>query len=142
LNPEEFTEFNGIKMDATDIQYEDNEFDVVICNHILEHIIDDVKAMKEIYRVLKPGGFAILQTPIAMDLEKSHEDYSITTPKERKLIYGQFDHVRLYGFDYFERLASIGFRVERDHPKENHWADNLEKHRLRDSEEVIVCHKD
>ena len=89
-----------------------------ICNHVLEHIIEDKKAMCEILRVLKIGGKAILQVPISLSLEKSHEDYSITNEKEREQIYGQFDHVRLYGQDYKEKLELAGFKVAKIAPEE------------------------
>ena len=82
-----------IKMDITDIKFQDNIFDVVLCNHVLEHIVDDEKAMKELYRVLKPDGFAILQVPIDTTTEITLEDFSITSPEERLHHYGQEDHV-------------------------------------------------
>ena len=87
-------------------------FDVILCNHLLEHIPDDMKAMKELYRVLKPGGWSILQSPIL--LEKTFEDFTVTEPKEREKIFGQADHVRKYGLDYTDRLAEAGFIVNVD----------------------------
>ena len=73
---------------------------------MLEHIIDDIKAMREIYRVLKPGGKAVLQVPINFKNKKSYEDYNITSPRERNQHFGQYDHVRVYGMDFFDRLSS------------------------------------
>ena len=99
-------------MDITSIHYEANSFDMVICNHVLEHIIDDKKAIAEIFRVLKPGGNAILQVPLALAMDRTIEDYSIVDHREREKLYGQFDHVRLYGKDYKDRLESAGFMVE------------------------------
>lgn len=100
-----------IKINITQIPYPDGTFNAVICNHVLEHIIDDRKAMRELYRVLKPGGWAILQVPLSLSLEKTYEDYSISTPYEREQAFGQYDHVRIYAKDYYERLEEAGFHV-------------------------------
>ena len=98
-------------IDVTNIQFHDNYFDFIICNHLLEHIQDDRKAMCELFRVLKPEGFAILQVPISKKAKETFEDFSITSPGERKIYFGQKDHVRIYGKDYKERLESVGFKV-------------------------------
>jgi predicted SAM-dependent methyltransferase len=100
-----------LKVDITNIQFPDNSFNVIICNHVLEHVTDDRKAMREIYRVLKPGGWAILQVPISLVLEKTYEDFSITTRDGREQAFGQSDHVRLYARDYKDRLEQAGFKV-------------------------------
>lgn len=89
----------------------DNNFDVIICNHVLEHVDNDITAMKELYRVLKPGGFAILQVPIALKLKETIDDSTVKNPEERFVTYGQSDHVRLYGVDYPKRLERAGFLV-------------------------------
>jgi SAM-dependent methyltransferase len=99
-----------VKMDITDIQYPDESFDVIICNHVLEHVNDDLKAMSEFHRVLKPSGWAILLVPISS--EKTFEDPSVTDPRERLRLFGQEDHVRRYGPDYVDRLRSVGFQVQ------------------------------
>jgi SAM-dependent methyltransferase len=96
-------------MDILHIAFPDNHFDYVICNHVLEHIVDDKRAMSELCRVLKPGGTAILQVPISNVLKKTIEDFSVTDPKEKERLFGQFDHVRIYARDYKNRLASAGF---------------------------------
>ncbi len=103
-----------VKMDVHDIPFEDNTFDVVFCNHVLEHVEDDEKVLSEFYRVLKPGGWGIFQIPIEYDREKTIEDTSITDPKERIRLFGQDDHVRAYGVDYPEIIKSAGFTVEMD----------------------------
>ena len=103
-----------IKMDITNINLPDDQFDCVICNHVLEHIIDDGKAMRELLRVLKPGGFAILQSPIDDNRDKTFEDLSVVLPKERERAFGQWDHVRIYGRDYKDRLEKAGFTVKLD----------------------------
>ena len=100
-------------MNVLDIPYEDNHFDYVICNHILEHVEEDVRAMKEICRVLKKNGKAILQVPIAKNIHQTYEDFSITSTKEKEHLFGQFDHVRIYGQDYTERIESAGLKVSR-----------------------------
>ena len=100
-----------IKVDVTNIPFKENSFDVIICNHILEHVIDDALAMSELYRVLKKGGWAILQVPIDNNRETTYEDFTITTPKEREKAFGQYDHVRYYGRDYKNRLEKAGFKV-------------------------------
>lgn len=87
-------------------------FDAIIANHVLEHVADDGTAMAELFRVLRPGGWAIFQVPIGLALDKTFEDPSITLPAEREQVFGQFDHLRIYGQDYPERLRAAGFQVE------------------------------
>ena len=101
-----------VKMDITNIHLDNETFNVIICNHVLEHIPDDKKAISELYRVLKTGGFAILQVPISYSIGKTEEDLSITNDKDRIRLYGQEDHVRLYGIDYKDRLEEVGFKVK------------------------------
>ena len=99
-----------VKMDITDIQYPNETFDVIYCSHVLEHVPDDKRALREFYRVLKSNGWAILLVPITTD--RTLEDMSITDPSDRLRIFGQEDHVRRYGPDYMERLKEAGFKVE------------------------------
>jgi len=101
-----------IKADICNLPFEDNSYDVILCNHVLEHIPDDTKAMQELYRVLKPGGYGIFQIPQDLSRAVTYEDNSITDKAERAKIFGQYDHVRVYGRDYFNKLRSIGFKVE------------------------------
>lgn len=107
-----FSPIVDVKADILNLPFEDESFDVIFCNHVLEHIIDDKKAMSELYRVMKKGGWGILQVPMKNSLEKTYEDFTITDPKERQKHFGQYDHVRWYGMDYFERLKSVGFSVD------------------------------
>lgn len=100
-----------LKADICDLPFEESSFDFILCNHVLEHIPNDKKAMKELYRVLKPKGTAILQVPLDQSREKTFEDNSIKNPKERTRIFGQYDHVRIYGQDYYSRLESVGFKA-------------------------------
>lgn len=99
------------KADLTNLPFDENTFDAVLCYHVLEHIEDDRKAISEIYRVLKPGGWSILQTPFDKKLKTTIEDISVKSPEDRKKIYGQEDHVGIYGLDYINRLESTGFKV-------------------------------
>ena len=101
-----------VKADICDLPFKDNTYDVIFCNHVLEHIPDDTKAMQEMYRILKPGGWGIFQIPQELDRETTFEDNTITDRKERARIFGQYDHVRIYGRDYFNKLRSIGFTVQ------------------------------
>ena len=101
-----------VKADICNLPFEDDSYDVVLCNHVLEHIPDDTQAMRELYRVLKPGGWGIFQIPQDLERQVTFEDDSITNQKERTQIFGQYDHVRIYGRDYFDKLRSIGFTVE------------------------------
>ena len=107
-----FSPIVDVKADILDLPFEDESFDVIFCNHVLEHIEDDRKAMSELYRVMKKGGWGILQVPMKNSLEKTYEDFTITDPKERQKNFGQYDHVRWYGMDYFDRLKSVGFDAE------------------------------
>ena len=107
-----FSPIVDVKADIVDLPFEDNSFDIIICNHVLEHIVDDRKAMSELYRVMKSGGWGIVQVPMKNSLEKTYEDFTITDPKERQKHFGQYDHVRWYGMDYFDRLKSVGFETE------------------------------
>jgi len=107
-----FSPIVDVKADILDLPFEDNTYDVIICNHVLEHIVDDRKAMSELYRVMKPNGWGIVQVPMKNSLETTFEDFTITDPKERQKHFGQYDHVRWYGMDYFDRLKSVGFEAE------------------------------
>lgn len=130
-----------IKADICDLPFSDNSYDFIICNHVLEHIPDDRKAMQELYRVLAHGGTAILQVPYKAGLEKTFEDDSITDREERTRIFGQYDHVRVYGMDYFDTLRSVGFQVEAvDYTKNFNQAD-IERFALAKDELVPVCRK-
>ena len=101
-----------VKADICNLPFEDNSYDIILCNHVLEHIPDDTKAMQELYRVMKPGGIGVFQIPQDLERAMTFEDDSITDKKERAKIFGQYDHVRVYGYDYFDKLGTIGFKVE------------------------------
>lgn len=101
-----------VKADICNLPFKDNEFDIILCNHVLEHIPNDTKAMQELYRVMKAGGMGIFQIPQDILRATTFEDNSILDKKKRAEIFGQYDHVRIYGRDYFDKLRSIGFKVE------------------------------
>jgi len=101
-------------IDILDTKFGNNTFDAIICNHVFQYIDDDRKAMAELYRVLKPGGWAIMQVPINKKLSKTYEDPNITDPKEREKEFGLAEHVRFYGPDYIDRLREVGFKVTVD----------------------------
>lgn len=130
-----------VKADICNLPFKENEFDVIFCNHVLEHINDDVKAMSELYRVLKPGGMGIFQIPQDLLLENTYEDFSITSSKERAKHFGQYDHVRIYGKDYFERLRSVGFIVEEVNYSATLSKNEIEKYCLVTGEIIPFCTK-
>ena len=130
-----------VKADICDLPFEDNSFNVVFCNHVLEHIEDDAKAMSELYRVLKPGGFGIFQIPQELDREITYEDFSITSPEERAKHFGQYDHVRVYGRDYFNKLRNAGFNVEEVDYSATISEELINKYCLVKGEILPVCKK-
>lgn len=128
-------------MDITALDLPDNFYDCVICYHVFEHIPDDRKAMREVLRVLKPGGWAILQVPIKKGLEKTHEGAHIQDPAERRRLFGQEDHVRYYGLDYKDRLSEEGFIVNVDNFAKTLTDEEVKKYRLIQDEEIYFCTK-
>ncbi|MCK0130511.1 methyltransferase domain-containing protein [Flavobacteriaceae bacterium F08102] len=130
-----------VKADILDLPFEDDQFDIIFCNHVLEHIVDDQKAMSELYRVLKPGGMGIFQVPQDYTRTTTYEDFSITDPDERAKHFGQYDHVRVYGSDYFNRLSAVGFNVEPVRYTEQLSATEVDKYRLMKGEILPVCYK-
>jgi len=136
-----FSPLADVKADICDLPFEDNSYDVILCNHVLEHISDDIKAMQELYRVLKPGGMGIFQIPQDLNRATTFADDSITDQKERAKIFGQYDHVRIYGRDYFDKLRSIGFTViEEDYTKKLD-PELVERYCLAKGEIIPVCFK-
>jgi len=144
LFPENYAYEGNVKIkkaDITDIPFEENYFDVIICNHVLEHIPDDALAMSELYRVLKKKGWAILQVPIDYNRETTYEDFSITTKEGREKAFGQNDHVRQYGRDYKDRLKKAGFIVNEDNFVKSFSSEDLFRYGLQPSELIYYCEK-
>ncbi len=100
-----------LHFDVQQIPLANASVDAVMCNHLMEHVADDRKALGELYRVMKPGGWGIILSPVDLDYEQTYEDDTITDPAERTRIFGQYDHRRIYGRDYADRLRSAGFEV-------------------------------
>lgn len=130
-----------VKADICDLPFEDNSYDVIFCNHVLEHIPDDAKAMSELFRVMKPGGWGILQVPISYQREVTYEDPTITSKEDRRREFGQYDHVRVYGKDYYKRLENAGFIVEQVDYTKQIPATDVEKYCLEKGEIVPVVRK-
>lgn len=130
-----------VKADILNLPFKDNEFDVIFCNHVLEHIEDDAKAIKELFRVMKSGGMGIFQVPQDTARETSYEDHSIQTPEARAKHFGQYDHVRIYGKDYFDRLRTAGFKVDEVDYSKKLPIDLVDKYRLTTGEILPVCFK-
>jgi SAM-dependent methyltransferase len=101
-----------VRLDVQAIPFPDREFDVVFCNHVLEHVADDRLAMRELFRVTKPGGWGVLLSPVDPARDVTFEDDTVTDPAERTRIFGQYDHRRIYGRDYADRLREAGWSVE------------------------------
>ena len=130
-----------VKADICNLPFNDNSYDVILCNHVLEHIPNDTKAMKELYRILKPGGWGIFQIPQDLKRDKTFEDNSITNKKERAKIFGQYDHVRIYGKDYFDKLRSVGFTVEEVDYTTKLSIEEVNKYRLAKGELIPLVKK-
>ena len=124
--------------DVQEIPIEDGAFDCVICNHIMEHVEDDRKALREIYRILRRGGWGVILSPVELEREKTFEDDTITDREERTRIFGQYDHRRIYGRDYTERLQEAGFEVYDIPYKEAFTAAEQQRYALCDDHLYIV----
>jgi len=128
------------KADITATPFDDEEFDVVLCNHVLEHVVEDQKAMAELYRVLKPAGRLYMLQPVRWRSGDTYEDPSATAPAERRRLFGQRDHVRIYGRDIIDRLETAGFEVTLERPFRRISRDRIELHGLVD-EPIFVCRR-
>jgi len=141
LTTDLFSPLADVKADICNLPFKNEAYDVVFCNHVLEHVEDDKKAMEELYRVLKKGGFGIFQIPQDLNRDKTYEDKSITNPNDRKKHFGQYDHVRIYGKDYFDKLRAVGFTVEEVKCNAIATTDQIERYRLSADEILPICKK-
>lgn len=130
-----------VKADICDLPFGDDTFDVIFCNHVLEHIVNDHQAMSELYRVMKPGGWGIFQVPISYQRQTTYEDVNIVTKEERKEKFGQYDHVRIYGLDYYKRLEDVGFDVDRVDYTSKMKTEDVKRYCLEKGEILPVVHK-
>jgi hypothetical protein len=130
-----------LHFDLHDIPLEDNQYEVIFCNHVMEHVKDDLQCMKELYRIMKPGGWGILQVPIDASRNETYEDWSITTPAEREKHFLQYDHVRLYGLNYPKRLEEAGFKVDIIDFSEDLPTEVFERYRIPKEELLYVVRK-
>lgn len=130
-----------VKADICNLPFEDNSYDIILCNHVLEHIPDDTKAMQELFRVMKPGGYGVFQIPQDLSRQTTFEDNTITDKKERAKIFGQYDHVRVYGYDYFNKLRDIGFIVNEVDYTATLSAEETKKYCLAKGEIIPVVYK-
>lgn len=130
-----------IHFDLHNIPLEDNSYDVLMCNHVLEHVDDDHKCMSELYRIMKPGGWGIFQVPIDYSREETYEDASITSEEDREREFWQKDHVRLYGRDYPKKLQAAGFNVKVIDMKEELPTEIYTKYRLDPKELLYIVSK-
>lgn len=130
-----------LHFDLHEIPLADNKFDVVFCNHVLEHVTDALQCMKELNRVMKPGGWGIFQVPQDFSLEKTYEDPSITSPEEREKHFWQKDHVRLFGKDYPEWLKKAGFEIDEFIPKDHFSDAQIQRYRLMEKEVLYIARK-
>ena len=130
-----------LHFDLHDIPLEDNQYEVIFCNHVMEHVKDDLQCMKELYRIMKPGGWGIMQVPIDTSRTTTYEDWSITTPEEREKHFWQYDHVRLYGLNYPDRLREAGFNVEVVDFSKELPTEVFERYRIPKSELLYIVSK-
>ena len=130
-----------IKADICNLPFRENEFDYVLCNHVLEHVYDDEKAMREIYRVLKLKGNAILQVPINETLENTIDGRDTKDKNLRNKLFGQYDHLRIYGKDYYDKLIKVGFKVEKIDQTKKMDKSSILKFSLIEGEIIPFCTK-
>jgi len=131
-----------LPLDLMDLKLPDACFEAVLCSHVLEHVPDDRLAMRELHRILRPGGWAIVMVPLDVWRAETHEDPTITDPQDRLREFGQEDHVRLYGNDIGDRLRDAGFEVDEVAISESVGPERARTHGLLRSDHVFVCNKE
>jgi SAM-dependent methyltransferase len=129
-----------VRMDIMNILYEEASFDVILCSHVLEEVVDDKKAMRELFRVLKPGGWAILQSPVDLKRSQTFEDPGVASPEDRKRLFGETVNRRVYGRDYQERLGEAGFEVRMEYYVRDLGTETIRRYGLSE-DPLYVCTK-
>lgn len=130
-----------LHFDLHKIPLEDNQYDVIFCNHVMEHVDNDIQCMQELLRIMKPGGWGILQVPMDTTRDTTYEDPTITGPKERQKHFWQYDHVRLYGTNYPDVLRSAGFEVEEYDYRKELDEETYSRYRFYEREMLYIVHK-
>ncbi len=130
-----------LHFDLHKIPLEDNQYDVIFCNHVMEHVENDLQCLKELLRIMKPGGWGVFQVPIDTTRDTTYEDASITDPKEREKHFWQYDHVRLYGTNYPDVLRSAGFEVEEYDYRKELDEETYNRYRFHEGEMLYIVRK-
>lgn len=130
-----------VHFDLHNAPFEDNSFDVIFCNHVLEHVEDADQCMLELYRIMQPGGWGIFQVPLDVTRSVTYEDKRITSPLEREKHFWQKDHLRLFGLDYKDRLLAAGFDVTADDYVDTLSKEAIDRYRLPEGELIYLCRK-
>ena len=128
-------------LDVNKLPFLENEFDIILCNHVFEHIPDDRSAMSEVYRVMKKNGWGIFQVPISINSKSTFEDNTKTTQEQKQKYFGQSDHVRIYGMDYKERLSEAGFVVKVRNLAESGKEKEIKKYGINPLEDLYIAYK-
>ena len=129
------------KVDVCHLPFQSDSFDFVLCNHVLEHVYDDELAIEELHRVLKKKGVAILQVPLNLEISETIDGRDIKDGKKRNKLFGQYDHLRTYGKDFFKKIESKGFKVKKIRYADNFTQNEIEKYGLIKDEVIPVCRK-
>ena len=130
-----------LRLDIAALDLPDASFDAVLCSHVLEHVEDDMAAMRELARVTAPGGWCLVMVPLDLSRAATYEDPAITDPEDRLRAFWQHDHVRLYAADIGDRLSEAGFDVERLRPERELGLETMERCRVDVADDVWLCRR-
>lgn len=141
LHPDDFEDFGAVRADVGRLPFPEGAFDLVLCNHVLQEVPDEEAALREIHRVLRPGGTAVLQVPVALGLAATRTAKDGMTRRQRRRSLGSTAYVRLYGKDYPGRISRAGFDVEQTHPVRDGWAPDAAQWAVDPRETLVLAHK-